>query len=363
MKKWIFLTVIAGVMPFTLRAQDDMYFTPTKPAEKSTVAPVQTEQPTYYSGINQTVDEYNRRNLYSSYQVVGTDSLGNDIIEMTEGTGYPKDTVYVFRDNDDDFAYSRRMGRFDGFYGWYDPFFYNYWGGPWSYWSWYDPWYYGYYGYYGIYDPWLYGYGYGWGYYGWRYSSWGWPYYGRYYGWYTPWYYNSYGPGIAYRGTNGTRNHGSVARGGSSTGTRGVFGGSRNSGTFGNNNINNNGSSTASAARQGVSNGTRRSTGGFVGGSRSNVGTTNTGQRSSGAYNGGNRSNGGTFGGSNTNTPRQTSTPSRNSSPSPSYSGSSHSSGGGSFGGGSRGGGGSFGGGGGSRGGGGSFGGGSRGHR
>ncbi|MBR5687914.1 MAG: hypothetical protein IKX36_08140 [Prevotella sp.] len=356
MKKWIFLTVIAGVMPFTLWAQDDMYFTPTKPVEKSTVTPAQTEKPTYYSGINQTVDEYNRRHLNSSYQVIGTDSLGNDIIEMTEGTGYPKDTVYIFRDNDDDFAYSRRMGRFDGFYGWYDPFFYDYWYGPWSWTSWYlnDPWYWGYYGYYGLYDPWLYGYG--WGYYGWRYG-WGWPYYGRYYGWYDPIYY---GPGFAHRGTSGTRNHGNVAFG-SGGGSRGVFGGSRNSGTFGNRNSGNN---TASAARSGVSNGTRHASGGFVGGSRSNVGGSRSSSRSGSTYSGGNRSGSGTFGGSSTSTNRSygtTNTPSRSSSNS-SYGGSgssSHSSGGGSFGGGggSRGGGGSFGGGGGSRGGGGSFGG------
>lgn len=362
MKKWIYLTVIAGVMPFTLWAQDDMYFTPTKPVEKSTVTPVQTEKPTYYSGINQTVDEYNRRHLKSSYQVVGTDSLGNDIIEMTEGTGYPKDTVYIFRDNDDDFAYSRRMGRFDGFYGWYDPFFYDYWYGPWSWsswWTWNDPWYWGYYGYYGMYDPWLYGRG--WGYWGWRYSGWGWPYYGGYYGWYDPWYY---GPGLAHRGTNGTRNHGRVTYG-TGSGSRGVFGGSRNSGTFGGHDSGNN---TASAARSGVSNGTRHATGGFVGGSRSNAGGSRSSasapSRAGSTYNNGTRAGGGTFGGSSTDSRRSSSSTSRGISSTPSRSSSSSSYGGGSRGGGSfgggggsRGGGGSFGGGGGSRGGGGSFGG------
>ena len=40
------------------------------------------------------------------------------------------DTIYQFDryfDTDDsDFAYSRRMGRFDDFYGYYDPWFYGY---------------------------------------------------------------------------------------------------------------------------------------------------------------------------------------------------------------------------------------------
>ena len=310
MKKWLLLTAVAGVLPFTLYAQDDMYFTPSKTKEKSKVVTVEQEQPTYYSGINQDVDEYNRRRLHSSYQFVGTDSLGNDVIDFTQGSGYPKDTVYVLQDDDDDFAYSRRMGRFDGFYGWYDPYFYGYWGGPWrsSYWGWYDPWYWGYY------DPWYYSSWYG-------YYGWGWPYRYRYYdyAWY-PTY--RYGGGRHGRPVTGTRNHGSVARGvpGSSHGTFGSRGsGARNSG------------SRAYGSRSGS--GSYSPQGSFSGGSRSSSGTSR-------------RSSGSSFGSSSRS----------------SGSGSFGSRGGGSsFGGGSRGGGGSFGGG--SRGGGGSFGGGSRGHR
>ena len=319
MKKWLLLTAVAGVLPFTLCAQDDMYFTPSK-KDKSQVVTVEQEKPTYYSGINQDVDEYNRRHLHSSYQVMGTDSLGNDIIEFTEGNGYPKDSLTVFQDDDDDFTYSRRMGRFDGFYGWYDPYFYSYWGGPWrSYWGYYDPWYWGYY------DPWYYG---GWGYYG--YYGWGWPYRYRYYdyAWGYPYhYYSGSGRDGRYRPVTGTRNHGSVARGGFNGGSRSTFG--------------NGGRGTAGVNRRGGTNSgtyTRTPQGSFSGGSRS--------------YSGGSRSSG--------STSRSSSYGSNRSSGS-SFGGSSRSSGG-TFGGGSRGGGGSFGGG--SRGGGGGFGGGSRGgHR
>jgi hypothetical protein len=189
MKKLLMLLVLASAMPLASMAQDDdVYFTPRSKAPKEVK---KAEKPTYYSGSNRDVDEYNRRGqLNSWYQKIGSDSLGNDIITFQGGPGvYPDsvygDTAYVYPgsarfSNDDDYTYTRRMSRWDGYY---DPWFYsNYYYGPWRY-GWYDPWYDPwYYGYAGWYDPWFYGYG-GWydpWYYGYR---WGYPYYGGWYGW------------------------------------------------------------------------------------------------------------------------------------------------------------------------------------
>ena len=200
MKKLFLLFVLAGAMPLSMMAQDDdLYFTPSKKAAKTSSSV--ENKPAYYAGSNRDVDEYNRRGKFrSTYQKIGVDSLGNDIIEFQAGTGIYPDSTYVdtmwvspkqkYQD-DEDYAYSRRMSRWDGYYGWYDPWFYGHWGyRPWGYWGWYDPWYYSYYGWY---DPWYYGYyGYPW-----------------YYGWgpYDPWYYGYYGygwggyPGGTYYGT------------------------------------------------------------------------------------------------------------------------------------------------------------------
>lgn len=188
MKRIILLTALAGLLPLGMMAQDDVYFTPSKD-NKTNVQKNQCysdETPTYYSGSNRNVDEYNRRGKLSSYyQKIGADSLGNDIIEFHAGNGqYPdsvtRDTIYpgsqqYYYNDDDDFAYSRRMSRFDDYYGWYDPYFYGwagygpYWGARWG---WYDPGLYddlfwGYGGWYGWYDPWYYGYGWGRPYWGW----------------------------------------------------------------------------------------------------------------------------------------------------------------------------------------------------
>lgn len=174
MKKLVFLSVLLTAMPFGMMAQDDLYFTPKKSDTKSEVRsanPQYDKCPTYYCGSNRDVDEYNRRGRVSSYyQKIGTDSLGNDIIQFHAGNGqYPDslvlDTIYPGSeqyyaydggDSDDSFAYSRRLNRFDNAYGWYDPWFYDdltwdypYYGyGPyWRYgWGWGNPWYCGYYG-------------------------------------------------------------------------------------------------------------------------------------------------------------------------------------------------------------------------
>jgi len=342
MKKLILLAVLIGAMPLAASAQDDLYFNPKDNVEASKQGRV-NERPTYYSGINKSDDEYNRRGAYgSTYQKIGEDSLGNDIIQFQTGTGsygtVKTDTIYQgmansYYNDDDDYRFSREMGRFDGFYGWYNPYFYSYWG-PWrGYYGWDDPWLYddwywggGYYS--GWYNPWYDGYwGYGWG---WPYRyGWGWPYrygWGNYWGW-------PYGGGYAYYGHTGTARHsfpeGSYSSGRTpSTGT-----GSTRSGyySFGQGGLR--GSSTA-------------------GSNRTFGNRTSTGYDSSNGFKGtrvfnNNRDN------ISTNMPSRTYQPSRSNN---SSFGGSRSFGGGSFGGGGSfsGGGHSFGGGGGSFGGGGS---------
>ncbi len=211
MKRFYILLILAGVIPMSLVAQDDLYFTPKKSVQATNETVSDDDTPAYYSGISKDENEYNRCNrLKSYYQKVGQDSLGNDIIEFRTGDGtygdavridtiYPGSEQYVF-ESDDDFAYSRRMGRFDNFYGWYNPVYYSYWG-PWGYSGFYDPWYYG--------ASWRYG----WGWYGgfydpWFYGSWGWPYRSWYYG---GWPYAGYYHTMPLYGRvdmhTGTRNH------------------------------------------------------------------------------------------------------------------------------------------------------------
>ncbi len=208
MKKFILISVLAGVLPLSLMAQDDdLYFTPKKDAATNSYNKYDN-----YSGSNRNVDEYNRHaKFWSHYQKIGTDNKGNDIIQFTQGNGLYPDSTYIdttfvgnyysqMANNDDDYRYSQRMSRWDGFY---DPEYYSwsygfgpYWGyGPrWRYGfydpfydPWYDPWYSGYYGYYG------YPYGYA--------------------GWYNPWYYGWYGWGYPYYGGGYVSNVGGNPRG------------------------------------------------------------------------------------------------------------------------------------------------------
>lgn len=240
-----------GALPLTVVAQDDdLYFTPKKSSDTEIAARHMHgayDRPTYYCGSNRDIDEYNRRGkLKSYYQKIGTDSLGNDIIEFHEAgatcgaaatdsttTIYPGSERYYDDGQDDDFAYSRRMGRFDGFYGYWDPAFYGtYWASPYwhGYYGWYDPWYDPWYGPYysgwygGWYNPWRYGY-----------YGMGWPYFGWGGSWYAPtWSY-------ARRGPAGTLNH--ANGGGRFYGNRTSTGQSRNGDTtsrwFGNRSNNN----------------------------------------------------------------------------------------------------------------------------
>lgn len=344
MKRFILFSLMAAALPLSMMAQDDVYFIPSKQSVKNVEVQVD-DSPTYYSGIGKNDYEYNRRaNLQGFYKKIGRDSLGNDIVEYRTNDGMSRiDTIYQFdryyENNSDDFAYSRRMGRFDDFYG-----YRNYWDygypavgvyasvGYWSPWydDFYDPWYYGYRGYYG----WGSYYGYG-GYYGWynpwRYNyGWGYPYYGYgypYYGYGYPYYGNRYYG--YYNGHTGTGNHfgrnnnysGQTYRNNSNR----VFGNmNQRSSRFGNNNSNYNSRNTYNNSRFGNQNSR-------FGNQQSRFGNQqrqsqfndydrgNTRSYNSSSFGSGSRSGGGSFGGGSR-------------------------SGGGSFGGGSRGGGGSFGG-------------------
>ena len=235
MKKLILSALLFGAVSLGVMAQDDVYFTPSKSVKKSMSSyEVINDSPAPLSGSNRDVDEYNRRGKSSSYfKKIGTDSLGNDIIEFHTSAEDITDTLAVYPGTkvefsvEDDYKYSRRLSRFDDYY-WYDPWLYGYYGfGP--YWRyrytgfWYDPWfgYYGgwydpwYYGYYGIYDPWYYGY-YGWGY---PYNRWGYAYYGT--TWYVPGGVRHYSG----NGVTGTSNHGTVGRPGTTIAKGGILGG------------------------------------------------------------------------------------------------------------------------------------------
>lgn len=191
MKKTIFTTLAAMLLPLTMMAQDDMYFTPTKAevkaakearkkdreAEIARRKAYEQARGVYYSGLNKTDDEYNRRVSHRDFKPVAindtilasTDSIASDIIEFPAGNAsrmekgvYPTadearvDTVYKYIVmDDDDYRYSRLLSRYDDFYfryAFHDPF-YN----PWYY----NPWYYGprwsynYYAWNGWYDPWF----------------------------------------------------------------------------------------------------------------------------------------------------------------------------------------------------------------
>ena len=175
MNKSLIIAMALSLAATAVTAQDDLYFTPAK---KKTKAQREAERRaarediagTYYCGSNRNVDEYNRRGAFAShYEVLGTDSVGNDIIEFVPGDGtYPDsittDTVEASTlysppsydyDEDEDFRYSRRMMEYDGYYpGWTagrwfcSPWYYRsawwYWNDPWywsSSWYWNDPWY------------------------------------------------------------------------------------------------------------------------------------------------------------------------------------------------------------------------------
>lgn len=164
MKKIALLALFIGTMPLSMQAQDDMYLIPSKSKKVANSSVVTKDSKVTYSGSDRDVDEYNRHGkFWSHYQKIGSDDRGNDIIEFQKGRGIYPDSTYIdttfvgqYYDtmiDDDDYRYTQRMSRWDGYY---DPWFYTsrrwrsypYWRAGWG---WYDPWYYGYAGYY---DPW-----------------------------------------------------------------------------------------------------------------------------------------------------------------------------------------------------------------
>lgn len=221
MKKMVLLAVLFAAMPLMSMAQDDdLYFNPKLEAKKAAAEREKEakEIAAHYSGSKRNVDEYNRHGRFiSQFQKVGTDSLGNDIITFRIGKGVAPDSIYddaafvqkyIDQNADEDFAYTRGFSRWDGYY---NPWFYDYYGvGPYywrsAYWGWRNPWRYGYYaGWYDpwfdpFYDPWYYGYA---GWYGGWYDPWFYGWGGYWGGCYSPWYWG--GPiysHVSYRGYN-----------------------------------------------------------------------------------------------------------------------------------------------------------------
>ncbi len=315
MKRFVFILALAGIIPFTALAQDDdMYFTPKKEVKQAqTVARSQDPTP-YYIGSDRDVDEYNRRGKFnSSYQIIGKDSLGNDIIEYQGDDYLFPDSSYVGRIDsknnrnrswydDEEYYYSRRFSRF------YDPWFFGYYGYyyPYSRFGWYDPWYAGYWGgyYTGWYSPWYYPYyGYGWGYPYYSYG-WGYPYYGYgYYGWsYPVVVYNRRQPVDVASRRGYVREFGNGTFGGSRSTTTRTTRSSQRSYSYSNDDrfggVRSSGSTPTRTYTPSNSN-SGSFGGGSFGGSRSVGGSSFGGSRSvgGGSVGGGSGSNGGRFGG------------------------------------------------------------------
>jgi hypothetical protein len=144
-RKYLLAVLIAAAMPLTSMAQDDdLYFNPKKEAKekaerRALLQRQYAEQRArrdsvyrlFWSGSDRSVDEYNRGGrIFSHYENVGKDSLGNDIIQFHVGKGVAPDSIYddayfaqKYADRDEDFVRTREMSRWDGFY---DPWFYNY---------------------------------------------------------------------------------------------------------------------------------------------------------------------------------------------------------------------------------------------
>jgi hypothetical protein len=311
MKKLLLISMLIGAMPFSMQAQDDLYFVPKKKSvEKSVVVENNVQQPvsTRTDG-GRSIDEYNRR-MKSSYQVIDGDTAKNDIIDFSAEQGVYPDSI---KEETEDFELTKKMSRFDdyqladnaafwagyhagvdmwawhspwyytryGWYGgWYDPWYSPYYYSSWRY-GWYDPWYYSYYGWY---DPWYYGY-YGYPYY----YGWNYPYWGGYYisgggGGYA--YHNHIGTGtIRSDGSTHAYRHGNAVANSSSRTSSLRDRASRMSG----------GSTYSSGNRERSNSGNFS---GYRGNSSSSSSRSNAGSYNTGSYNSGSRNSGGSFGGS-----------------------------------------------------------------
>ena len=328
MKKMYLLAVLmAAAMPLTSMAQDDdLYFNPKKEAQEKAEKRARLQQQyaaqralrdsiysLYWSGSGRDVDEYNRGGrIFSHFEHVGTDSLGNDIIQFHVGKGMVPDSIYddayfaqKYINQDEDFDYTRRMSRWDGYY---DPWFYGYYGyGPYYWrsrmWGWHNPWRYGYYaGWYDPwfdpwYDPWYYGYA------GW-YGGWYDPWYYGWGGWYGPWYWG--GPMIGHVHYSGNPKGYAGNRSWNGPGNNsGRYNGRRDDNSYGNRNFgnrsnrdynnsfgNSNRSNNSNSNFSGFGNRSGNFGGGSFGGSHSG------GSFGGGSFGGGSRSGGGgSFGG------------------------------------------------------------------
>ena len=193
MGKMVLPLYLFTFLPLSMMAQDDdMYFVPTKENVAKEARKYGMPQNVYYSGSNRSVDDYNRRAQFS-YPV---DSTGNDIIDFSAVRGVYPDSAYSQPVENDDYALTRRMSRFDDYTpseAYWDGYRAGRWSSPWynTWYSWYDPWYYDSWWYWN--DPFYYS-----SWYGWRY-----PYY--YSTWYSPRYYGYHYYGGSY-----------ISRGGSS---------------------------------------------------------------------------------------------------------------------------------------------------
>ena len=192
MKKLILLTLVSAFSLSLMAQDDDMYFVPTKENVAKEARKYGMPQNVYYSGSNRSVDDYNRRAQFSS----PVDSTGNDIIDFSAVRGVYPDSAYSQSVENDDYALTRRMSRFDDYTpseAYWDGYRAGRWSSPWynTWYSWYDPWYYDSWWYWN--DPFYYS-----SWYGWRY-----PYY--YSTWYSPRYYGYHYYGGSY-----------ISRGGSS---------------------------------------------------------------------------------------------------------------------------------------------------
>jgi hypothetical protein len=193
MGKMVLPLYLFTFLPLSMMAQDDdMYFVPTKENVAKEARKYGMPQNVYYSGSNRSVDDYNRRVQFSS----PVDSTGNDIIDFSAVRGVYPDSAYSQPVENDDYALTRRMSRFDDYTpseAYWDGYRAGRWSSPWynTWYSWYDPWYYDSWWYWN--DPFYYS-----SWYGWRY-----PYY--YSTWYSPRYYGYHYYGGSY-----------ISRGGSS---------------------------------------------------------------------------------------------------------------------------------------------------
>lgn len=193
MGKMVLPLYLFTFLPLSMMAQDDdMYFVPTKENVAKEARKYGMPQNVYYSGSNRSIDDYNRRVQFNS----PVDSTGNDIIDFSAVRGVYPDSAYSQPVENDDYALTRRMSRFDDYTpseAYWDGYRAGRWSSPWynTWYSWYDPWYYDSWWYWN--DPFYYS-----SWYGWRY-----PYY--YSTWYSPRYYGYHYYGGSY-----------ISRGGSS---------------------------------------------------------------------------------------------------------------------------------------------------